>query len=292
MKKRIMTLLAVTGLSFSLVLGGCMRTSEDPSHTSTSEQSEEDFVSDQREGNPAQTDDAAKENTKGELTDQDPSADSAKEELAEEDTTLADRNVSDENEDKSSSDKSSSDKSGSDESGSDLLDTSENLTGLHHIEIEIANYGTISAELDADTAPITVTNFIKLSQQGFYDGLTFHRIINGFMMQGGDPLGNGTGGSRENIKGEFSNNGVENPLSHTRGALSMARAAAPDSASSQFFIVQTDCHYLDGDYAVFGYVTDGIDVVDEVCKLAKPTDNNGTIKKEDQPVIKEIRVID
>lgn len=282
MKKRIMTLLAVTGLSFCLFFGGCMRTSEDPSHTNTSEQSEEDFVSDQREGNPAQTDAAAEENTKEKVTDQEPASESTKEELAEEDTTLADKNAADEKEDEKSRD----------ESGSDLLDTSENLTGLHHIEIEIANYGTISAELDADTAPITVTNFIKLSQQGFYDGLTFHRIINGFMMQGGDPLGDGTGGSRENIKGEFSNNGVENPLSHTRGALSMARAAAPDSASSQFFIVQTDCHYLDGDYAVFGYVTDGIDVVDEVCKLAKPTDDNGTIKKEDQPVIKEIRVID
>jgi peptidyl-prolyl cis-trans isomerase B (cyclophilin B) len=137
-----------------------------------------------------------------------------------------------------------------------------------------------------------VTNFIKLCQEDFYDGLTFHRIMDGFMMQGGDPLGNGTGGSKETIKGEFSSNGVENNLSHTRGAISMARATAPDSASSQFFIVQTDSHFLDGNYAVFGYVTDGMDIVDEICENAEPTDDNGTIPADEQPVIVDIKVID
>lgn len=111
------------------------------------------------------------------------------------------------------------------------------------------DYGDINVELDADVAPITVTNFINLANDGFYDGLTFHRIIKGFMIQGGDPLGNGTGGSDNKIKGEFSNNGIENNLSHTRGAISMARSSNNDSASSQFFIVHKDSTYLDGNYA-------------------------------------------
>ena len=114
------------------------------------------------------------------------------------------------------------------------------LTGKHYVQIDIANYGTIIAELDADAAPITVTNFIKLVNEGFYDGLTFHRIISGFMIQGGDPLGNGTGGSSEKIKGEFAANGIDNPIAHERGVLSMARSSAPDSASSQFFIMHPD----------------------------------------------------
>lgn len=172
------------------------------------------------------------------------------------------------------------------------LDTSKELTGLHHVEIKIKSYGTIKMELDADSAPITVTNFIKLAMDKFYDGLTFHRIIDGFMMQGGDPLGNGTGGSKENIKGEFATNGVENNLSHTRGAVSMARASAPNSASSQFFIVQKDSHFLDGQYAVFGYVTEGMEIVDKICKDAEPIDNNGLIAEEKQPIISEVTVID
>ena len=118
--------------------------------------------------------------------------------------------------------------------------------GTHHAEIEIQDYGTITVELDGDAAPITVQNFMDLANAGFYDGLTFHRIISGFMMQGGDPNGNGTGGSENTIKGEFSANGVENPLSHTRGAISMARAQDPDSASSQFFICHADSTFLDG----------------------------------------------
>ena len=166
-------------------------------------------------------------------------------------------------------------------------------SGKHHVQIEIRDYGTISVELDADAAPITVENFLKLANEGFYNGLTFHRIMEGFMMQGGDPDGNGTGGSDETIQGEFSENGVENPLSHTRGAISMARNGYDmNSASSQFFIVHEDSTFLDGKYACFGYVTDGMDVVDAVCEAARPTDDNGTIRPEEQPVITEIRVID
>ena len=139
---------------------------------------------------------------------------------------------------------------------------------------------------------ITVTNFINLANDGFYDGLTFHRIIKGFMIQGGDPLGNGTGGSDNKIKGEFSNNGIENSLSHTRGAISMARSSNNDSASSQFFIVHKDSTYLDGNYACFGYVTDGMDIVDKICANVKATDDNGTVAKNNQPIITKIAVID
>ena len=157
--------------------------------------------------------------------------------------------------------------------------------------IDIKDYGKITVELDPESAPITVANFKKLVNEGFYDGLTFHRIMKDFMMQGGDPLGNGTGGSEENIKGEFSLNGVDNKLSHTRGAISMARSMDPDSASSQFFIVHQDSLFLDGQYAVFGYVTDGLEVVDKVCEAAKPTDNNGTIPASEQPVINSIKLV-
>ena len=164
------------------------------------------------------------------------------------------------------------------------------LNGLHYAEIEVEDYGTISLELDADTAPITVTNFVNLAKDGFYDGLTFHRIIDGFMIQGGDPLGNGTGGSDETIKGEFSDNGVENDISHVRGTISMARSSDPDSASSQFFIVHQDSTYLDGQYAAFGHVTDGMDVVDTICEDTPVQDNNGTVAAEDQPVITSITI--
>lgn len=166
------------------------------------------------------------------------------------------------------------------------------LSGKHHAKITVKDYGTIEVELDADQAPITVTNFAKLVQKGFYDGLTFHRIISGFMIQGGDPEGTGMGGSDETIKGEFSSNGVENSIKHTRGTISMARSQDPDSASSQFFIVQSDSTHLDGDYAAFGHVTSGMDIVDQICKDAKPTDGNGTIAKDQQPVIDSIRMVD
>ena len=154
------------------------------------------------------------------------------------------------------------------------------------------DYGTIKVELDADTAPISVTNFVKLAQEHFYDGLTFHRIIDGFMIQGGDPEGTGRGGSDETIKGEFSENGVKNDISHERGVISMARSSDPDSASSQFFIVQSDSTFLDGDYAAFGHVTEGMDIVDKICKEAAPTDENGSIKADEQPVIESIRMTD
>lgn len=159
------------------------------------------------------------------------------------------------------------------------------------VEIEIQDYGTIRLELDGEHAPISTKNFVTLAQEGFYNGLTFHRIIEGFMMQGGDPLGNGMGGSRVNIKGEFLMNGVANPLKHTRGAISMARAQDPNSASSQFFIVHEDAFFLDGQYAAFGYVTDGMEVVDKVCESAKVVDRNGTVLPADQPKITAIRVL-
>ena len=133
--------------------------------------------------------------------------------------------------------------------------------------IEMDNGGIIKLELDESAAPITVANFTKLVNEGFYDGLTFHRIIPGFMIQGGDPLGNGTGGSDENIKGEFAMNGVDNPIKHERGVISMARAMDPNSASSQFFIMHEDAPHLDGSYAAFGKVIEGIDVVDEIARV-------------------------
>ena len=164
------------------------------------------------------------------------------------------------------------------------------LSGKINAEINIKDYGVIKLELDADSAPITVTNFVNLVNDKFYDGLTFHRIIDGFMIQGGDPLGNGTGGSDKTIKGEFKNNGVENNISHTRGTISMARSQANDSASSQFFIVQSDSTFLDGSYAGFGHVTSGMEIVDKICKDTKTEDDNGTVEKENQPVIESIKI--
>ena len=166
------------------------------------------------------------------------------------------------------------------------------LTGKHYIQIDIANYGTITAELDADMAPITVTNFIKLVNEGFYNGLTFHRIISGFMIQGGDPLGNGTGGSSETIKGEFTANGVNNTIAHERGVLSMARSSAYDSASSQFFIMHEAASHLDGQYAAFGHVLSGMEIVDAICQNTPVTDSNGTVAAANQPVITAITVIE
>ncbi len=159
-------------------------------------------------------------------------------------------------------------------------------------EIVIKDYGTIKLRLEPSEAPETVENFISLAKSGFYDGLTFHRIIDGFMIQGGDPEGNGTGGAEKTIRGEFASNGVENHISHVRGVISMARSQLPDSASSQFFIVQTDSPFLDGEYAGFGYVTEGIEIVDQICKDAQPVDGNGTIPPEAQPVIESIKITD
>lgn len=170
---------------------------------------------------------------------------------------------------------------------------SQYLTGKHHAEIVIAEYGKLELELDAYVAPITVTNFVNLAKKGFYNGLTFHRIMSGFMIQGGDPNGDGTGGSEETIKGEFKSNGIENTMSHKRGVISMARTQNdPDSASSQFFIVQADSDFLDGDYAAFGKVTAGMDIVDKICQSVQPIDNNGTVPADQQPKITAIKVID
>ncbi len=138
------------------------------------------------------------------------------------------------------------------------------------ITIEMENGGKIKLELYPEYAPITVANFEKLAREGFYNGLIFHRVIKGFMIQGGDPLGTGFGGSEENIKGEFAANGVNNPIKHTRGVISMARSMNPNSASSQFFIMHKDAPHLDGSYAAFGRVVEGIEVVDEIANV--PTD--------------------
>ena len=138
------------------------------------------------------------------------------------------------------------------------------------VVIEMENGGIIRVELCPEAAPITVKNFESLVKEGFYDGLIFHRVIKGFMIQGGDPLGNGMGGSEKKIKGEFRSNGVNNPLRHTRGVISMARSYDPNSASSQFFIMHKDAPHLDGQYAAFGKVVEGMDVVDEIAEI--PTD--------------------
>ena len=160
-------------------------------------------------------------------------------------------------------------------------------------EIEIADYGTITVALDGTAAPVSVQNFVDLVSEGFYDGLTFHRVITDFMIQGGDPNGNGTGGSEYTILGEFSANGVENNLSHTRGALSMARSSNNNnSASSQFFIVHQTSPHLDGNYAVFGYVTDGIEIVDEICVAMTALGYVEAVDPKDQPVITSIRIVE
>ncbi len=166
------------------------------------------------------------------------------------------------------------------------------MTGLHHVKMEVKEYGTIELELDADVAPITVTNFIDLANSGFYDGLTFHRVYKGFMIQGGDPDGNGTGGSPNTIKGEFSANGVNNTISHKRGVISMARSQKYDSASSQFFIVHQDSTFLDGEYAAFGHVTSGIEVVDKICDETITMADGESVAPENQPVITKVTVID
>lgn len=182
--------------------------------------------------------------------------------------------------------------------------------------IKIKNYGEITVELDAKTAPITVANFVSLAKSGFYDGLTFHRIIKGFMIQGGDPEGTGMGGSDENIKGEFAANGVKNDIKHDRGVISMARSGSAyeqylsmgykfadlpaqaqsdikrafNSASSQFFIMHEDSPHLDGQYAAFGKVVKGIEVVDAVAENTPVTDGNGTVLRQNQPVIEKITI--
>ena len=168
----------------------------------------------------------------------------------------------------------------------ELLDESK----TYYVDIDIENYGIITVKLNQAEAPVTCANFVALADEGFYNGLTFHRIMADFMMQGGDPEGTGMGGSENNIVGEFAQNGYENNISHKRGVISMARANDPNSASSQFFICHADSTFLDGQYAAFGEVTEGMDVVDAVCTKAQPTDNNGTIPAEEQPVMMSVTI--
>ena len=132
------------------------------------------------------------------------------------------------------------------------------------VVIEMDNGGIIRIEVDEKAAPITAANFLKLVREGFYDGIGFHRIISGFMIQGGDPTGTGAGGSKDTIKGEFASNVFNNPIRHTRGVISMARTMDPNSASSQFFIMHADAPHLDGQYAAFGKVVEGMGVVDQI----------------------------
>ena len=165
-------------------------------------------------------------------------------------------------------------------------------SGTHHAIIHMKDLGDIELELNANEAPITVSNFARLVDQGFYNGLTFHRIIKGFMIQGGDPLGNGTGGSDQNIKGEFSANGVANHIPHNRGVISMARSADLNSASSQFFICHDEAPSLNGQYAAFGHVISGMDVVDAIAQDTPVLDKNGKVAPENQPVIESIEMID
>ena len=181
---------------------------------------------------------------------------------------------------------------GQDDASSDLDPDDPYATGVHHATIEVEGYGTIEVALNANVAPITVSNFCRLANEGFYDGLTFHRVIEGFMIQGGDPNGDGTGGSGQCIKGEFSANNVKNSLPHTRGTISMARSQTYNSASSQFFIMQKDTDSLNGNYAAFGNVTSGMDVVDAICQNTPVTDSNGTVPKESQPKISRITITD
>ncbi len=166
---------------------------------------------------------------------------------------------------------------------------SDVISGLHHVEMVIKDYGTVKLELNADEAPITVENFINLASEGFYNGVPFHRLDKDFVLQGGDPDGDGYGGSDKPIKGEFAANGVQNDIKHNRGVISMARTGDPNSASSQFFICLEDSNFLDGSYAAFGCVTEGMDVIDAI-RDNTPESNN--IPKAQQPIIETIKVID
>ena len=169
---------------------------------------------------------------------------------------------------------------------------SKSWKGTHHAEIVVEEYGTITIEINADIAPITASNFLNLAKKGFYDGNSFYRVIDGFAIYGGDPNGNGTGTSGTTIEGEFTANGVANSLTNTRGAIGMARGTHYNSASCQFYILQSDATYLDGDFAVFGYVIGGLNVVDQICAGPPTPGSDGYVAAANQPVIKEIKVVD
>ena len=164
----------------------------------------------------------------------------------------------------------------------------EKKAQIINAEMAVRDYGTVKMELYPDVAPKTVENFVSLAKEGFYDGKFFHRIIDGFMIQGGADFE----GKVEKIEGEFASNGFENNLKHTEGVISMARANDPNSASSQFFIMVGDAPWLDGEYAAFGKVTEGLDIVKKIAKDARPIDNNGTIPQEEWPVIEYIKIIE
>lgn len=165
-------------------------------------------------------------------------------------------------------------------------------SGTHHVEIVVKDYGTITVEINGDAAPITAANFLNLAKKGFYDGTTFYRVLDGFAIYGGDPNKNGTGSSGATITGEFTSNGVANPLSNTRGAIGMARGVHYNSASCQFYILQSDATYLDGDFAVFGQVITGISVVDDICAGVQTSNAEGYVPTAGQPIISEINVLD
>ena len=166
--------------------------------------------------------------------------------------------------------------------------TLETAKATHYVTIEIENYGTLKGELYGKTTPYAVEQFVTLAQSGFYEGLTFHRIIEGFMMQGGAP--NADSPKVDPIVGEFAENGIENNLLHLPGVLSMARTNDPNSATSQFFIMHKEYPSLDGKYAAFGRITEGLDIVDKICTEIENTDSNGGVAAADQPVIKSITV--
>jgi len=178
-------------------------------------------------------------------------------------------------------------------------DTYTIVSGKHMVRIVVKDYGTITLELDADAAPKTVSNFLDLAGKKFYDGLTFHRIMPGFVIQGGDPTGTGMGkNGQRTIDGEFASNDFENPIKHERGTISMARKsdrqnspAARNSATSQFFICLSDQPSLDGDYAAFGKVIEGMEIVDQIAEECAGDGDNGAVSKERQPVIESIREI-
>ena len=174
------------------------------------------------------------------------------------------------------------------EPGNTVLDDGE-MIAPRIVKMTIKDYGTVTLELDPNAAPETVNNFVDLAASGFYDGLKFHRIMDGFMIQGGaDPTAD-----LQPIKGEFASNGVNNTISHVEGVISMARVPGdPNSATSQFFITVADSTFLDGDYAAFGYVTEGLDICKKIAADAKPIDDNGTIPEEEQPVIESVEVVD
>ena len=169
---------------------------------------------------------------------------------------------------------------------------SKSWTGTHHAEIVVEGYGSFTIEINADIAPITASNFLNLAKKGFYDGTTFYRVINGFAIYGGDPNGDGTGTSGTTIDGEFTANGVANSLTNSRGAVGMARGTHYNSASCQFYVLQSDATYLDGDFAVFGYVISGISIVDAICEGTPVSGSDGYVAAANQPKITEINVLD